>query len=158
MIVSLWMVWKSIQQRTGVDKERFSEIFVTRSSAAFKLTRISMVTYPRIKSMTEWPSIEQNTHNPNLNLSASSALCDWQFCWPKCNDDAGEAGHFQKLVFDRLRHFIICIEISLTRTDFGIVLNVFSSCYLNRWFCKFWIYFSKYYQPLGSWSAQISAG
>ena len=26
-----------------------------------------------------------------------------------------------------------------------IVLNVFRSCYLNWWFCKFWIYFSKLY-------------
>ena len=33
------------------------------------------------------------------------------------------------------------------------VLNVFYSCYLNQLFCKFWIYFSKYYRPLGSWSA-----
>ena len=27
---------------------------------------------------------------------------------------------------------------------------------LNRWFCKFWIYFSKYYRPRGSWSALYS--
>ena len=33
------------------------------------------------------------------------------------------------------------------------VLNVFKSCYLNKLFCKFWIYFSKYYRLLGSWSA-----
>ena len=30
---------------------------------------------------------------------------------------------------------------------------MFWSCYLNRWFCKFWIYFSKCCQPIGSWSA-----
>ena len=35
------------------------------------------------------------------------------------------------------------------------VLNAFRSCYLNQLFCKFSIYFSKYYRPLGSWSALV---
>ena len=38
-----------------------------------------------------------------------------------------------------------------------IVLNVFRSCYLNQWFCKFSIYFSKYFRPLGSWSALVKS-
>ena len=38
-----------------------------------------------------------------------------------------------------------------------IVLNVFRSCYLNKLFCKFWMYFSKYYRLLGSWSAQVKS-
>ena len=29
-------------------------------------------------------------------------------------------------------------------------------CYLNLWFCKFWIYFSKYYRPLRSWSELLN--
>ena len=34
------------------------------------------------------------------------------------------------------------------------MLNVFRSCYLNQLFCKFSINFSKYFRPLGSWSAK----
>ena len=33
-------------------------------------------------------------------------------------------------------------------------VECFMSCYLNKLFCIFGIYFSKYYRPLGSWSAQ----
>ena len=39
----------------------------------------------------------------------------------------------------------------------SIVLNVFRSCYLNQWFCKFSIYFSMYFRPLGSWSTLVKS-
>ena len=41
-------------------------------------------------------------------------------------------------------------------TVYNTLCWMFEVRYLNRWFCKFWIYFSKYYRPRGSWSALYS--
>ena len=45
----------------------------------------------------------------------------------------------------------ICKIIFNATCQSRCVLNVLWSCYLNQRFCKFWIYFSKYYRTLGSW-------
>ena len=60
---------------------------------------------------------------------------------------------FPSIIRHNLTKLIIVI---LNSISIHIVLNVFSSCYLNQLFCKFWIYFSKYYRPLGSWSALVT--
>ena len=36
-----------------------------------------------------------------------------------------------------------------------IVLNVFRTCYMNKWFCKFWIYISKYILSASWYSVNI---
>ena len=49
------------------------------------------------------------------------------------------------------------IFVPLISLAFTLCWMFFRSCYLNQLFCKFWIYFSKYYRPLGSWSALIKS-
>ena len=80
--------------------------------------------------------------------------------WTNCNDDETVLETMMKVVIPNLYGmpwWHVTMIAMIIKLLMMIVLNVFRSCYLNKLFCKFWIYFSKYYRPLGSWSALVKS-
>ena len=91
----------------------------------------------------------------------------WGDCFlsTNCNSIVGwlESVWFRDIITDCAAAFYwiyiglcpTCQNITIVPKHYlwGVWVECFRPCYLNRWFCKFWIYSSKYYRPLKSWSA-----
>ena len=91
----------------------------------------------------------------------------WGDCFlsTNCNSIVGwlESVWFRDIITDCAAAFYwiyiglcpTCQNITIVPKHYlwGVWVECFRPCYLNRWFCKFWIYSSKYYRPLRSWSA-----
>ena len=103
----------------------------------------------------------------NINIESGDSP-HWDFTIFSYANEAGYGSHdteaaplYQILKCPLLNRFSLStmnikgdsVKFDIKFYTVKIVLNVFRSCYLNQLFCKFWIYFSEYYQPIGFWSA-----